>query len=417
MRLHVIDFLENSLTLFLLAAFVGGVYFALNSLLNRNAIGPLGQRRFKRQPLVSVLIPCRNEEQHIASCMQAFLDQSYSNIEILILNDHSEDDSARILSDYASRHDKLTIIQGEKLPEGWTGKNWACHQLYERSKGEVLLYCDADTDIDPELVRDAVSEFEFHGLGFLTIFPQRNSVNLFDRWIWSFTSWVIASWVPLWLAYQTRARLFAVGFGQFLMLRRSAYDAIGGYEGLRSNSLDDFEIARRIQGAGIDWRVYSGSGRLTTESYRSTKETVDGYGKSIFPALGRNGLILLFAWLFLANLTWTPVLVLIFESLHWITLTTDQLQLASLSVAAVLISWAAAAVKLKINIITTVLYPIAITSVLYTAIASYITIRRGTMKWKDRLIRDTDSVISYESAEDGESLGDVSETSTGKPEP
>ena len=165
------------------------------------------------------------------------------------------------------------------------------------------------------------------------------------------------------------------------MLRRSAYDAIGGYEGLRSNSLDDFEIARRIQGAGIDWRVYSGSGRLTTESYRSTKETVDGYGKSIFPALGRNGLILLFAWLFLANLTWTPVLVLIFESLHWITLTTDQLQLASLSVAAVLISWAAAAVKLKINIITTVLYPIAITSVLYTAIAYYITIRRGAMKW------------------------------------
>ena len=72
---------------------------------------------------------------------------------------------------------------------------------------------------------------------------------------------------------------------------------------------------------------------------------------------------------------------------------------------------------LKINIITTVLYPIAITSVLYTAIASYITIRRGTMKWKDRLIRDAVPVIGYESGEEDESLDDVSETSTGKSEP
>ena len=412
----MIDFLENSLTILLLTAFVGGVYFALNSLLNRNALSSLSRYRSTRQPLVSVLIPCRNEEEHIANCVETFLNQNYSNLEILILNDHSEDGSEKILSGYARKHDKLTIIKGKKLPEGWTGKNWACHQLYEHSKGEVLLYCDADTQVDPGLVRDAVSELEIHGLGFLTMFPQRNSVNLFDRWIWSFTSWVIASWVPLWLAYQTRMRLFAVGFGQFLMLRRSAYDSIGGYDGLRGNSLDDFEIARRIQAAGIDWRVYSGIGRLTTESYRSTKETVDGYGKSIFPALGRNGLILLFAWLFLANLTWTPVIVLILESLHWITLTTDQLQLASLCVTAVLISWAAAAVKLKINTITTVLYPIAITSVLYTAVASYITIRRGAMQWKDRVIRNTDEVLAHKPLNKDQSLDDVSDGSTGKSE-
>ena len=257
----------------------------------------------------------------------------------------------------------------------------------------MLLYCDADTQIGQDLIRDAVAELENRALGFVTIFPERKTRNTFDRWIWSFTSWVIASWVPLWLAYQTRLGVLAVGFGQFLMLRRNAYEAIGGYEALRGNSLDDFGIARRIQAAGIDWRVYSGRGRLTTASYRSTKDAIEGYGKSIFPALGGSGLTLMLAWLLLANVTWTPVILLILESLQWITISADQVQLASFCVMAILISWAAAAVKLRISALTTLLYPIAITCVLYTAVTSYIGIRRGTMTWKDRTIGETDDVV------------------------
>ena len=417
MFLIVIDFLENSLTILLLTAFGGGIFFAFNSILNRQGLCSLSDSAPKRQPLVSVLIPCRNEEEHIASCLDSFLAQNYCNLEILILDDHSNDDSAIILANYENKYENLTILKGKELPEGWTGKNWACHQLYEHSQGEILLYCDADTKADSSLIKNAISELELKRLGFLTIFPQRNMINLFDRAVWSFTSWVIASWIPLWLAYKTRIRFFAVGFGQFLMLRRSAYEAVGGYDSLRNRSLDDFEIARRIQLAGIDWRVYRSIGRLTTESYKSTKETVDGYGKSIFPALGANGLVLVVAWLFLANLAWTPVIVLILESLDWITVTSNQLQLASLAVIAVLSSWAFSAVNLRINTIAVLLYPISISTVLYTAIASYITIRRGVMRWKDRIIRNTDELGDYQISEETESLEDVSETSTGKSEP
>ena len=177
------------------------------------------------------------------------------------------------------------------------------------------------------------------------------------------------------------------------MLRRNAYEAIGGYEALRGNSLDDFEIARRIQAAGIDWRVYSSGGRLTTASYQSTKDAIEGYGKSIFPVLGGNGLTLLLVWLLLANVTWTPVILLILESLQLITITTDQLQLASFCVMAILISWAAAVAKLRISALTTLLYPIAITSVLYAAVTSYLGIRRGTMTWKDRIIGETGELM------------------------
>ena len=384
---------DNVLTLLLLVAFACAVCFAANGLFNHNALRRVAIGRTRQRPLVSILIPCRNEQEHIAACLDSILEQKYSPLEILVLNDHSEDKSADILSHYANSHDNVTIIQGNSLPEGWTGKNWACHQLYVASRGDVLLYCDADTQIGQDLIRDAVAELENRALGFVTIFPERKTRNAFDRWIWSFTSWVIASWVPLWLAYQTRLGVLAVGFGQFLMLRRNAYEAIGGYEALRGNSLDDFGIARRIQAAGIDWRVYSGRGRLTTASYRSTKDAIEGYGKSIFPALGGSGLTLMLAWLLLANVTWTPVILLILESLQWITISADQVQLASFCVMAILISWAAAAVKLRISALTTLLYPIAITCVLYTAVTSYIGIRRGTMTWKDRTIGETDDVM------------------------
>ena len=404
--------LDNVVTLLLLVAFACAVCFAANGLFNHNALSRLATGSTRQRPLVSILIPCRNEQEHIATCLESILEQKYSHLEILVLDDHSEDESAKILSRYANEHDSITIVQGSSLPEGWTGKNWACHQLYAASGGDVLLYCDADTQIGQDLIRDAVAELESRALGFVSIFPERKSTNVFDRWIWSFTSWVIASWVPLWLAYQTRVGVLAVGFGQFLMLRRNAYESIGGYEALRGNSLDDFEIARRIQTAGIDWRVYSSGGRLTTAGYRSTKDALDGYGKSIFPALGGNGLTLLLAWLLLANVTWTPVILLILESLQWITITTDQLQLASFCVMAMLITWAAAAVKLRISTLTTLLYPIAITSVLYTAVTSYLGIRRGTMTWKDRIISETDEVVMHDPQGTEEPRDPASDTPT-----
>ncbi len=405
------------ITILLLTASVSSAYCLINSFLNRNAITGLRNSRLHRQPLVSVLIPCRNEQDHISSCIDAFLAQEYKAVEILILDDHSEDRSAGILSKYAQENDNIKIIRGKLLPDGWTGKNWACHQLYESSAGDVLLYCDADTKIGVHLLRDAVATLESQSLGFVTIFPNRESQNIFDRWIWAFTSWVVASWIPLWAAYQTRIGILGVGFGQFLMLRRTAYEAIGGYEAFRGNSLDDFEIGRRVQANGINWRVYRGMERLTTASYGSTKDAVEGYGKSIFPALGRNGLILLLAWLFLANMTWTPVALLILESLGIIRITTDQLQLASFCIMAILISWASAAVKLKISILNTVFYPIAITAVLYTAIRSYLGIRRGTIVWKDRAIAEKAESISLEGSNVvNTSIDSVTNTSAGNSE-
>ena len=402
--------LDNVVTLLLLAAFACAVCFAANGLFNHFALSRLATGKTRQRPLVSILIPCRNEQEHIAACLDSILKQKYSHLQILILDDHSEDESANILSRYANEYDNVTIIQGSSLPEGWTGKNWACHQLYVASRGDVLLYCDADTQIGRDLIQDAVAELENRALGFVSIFPQRKSTNVFDRWIWSFTSWVIASWVPLWLAYQTRLGVLAVGFGQFLMLRRNAYESIGGYEALRGNSLDDFEIARRIQAAGIDWRVYSSGGRLTTAGYRSTKDAIEGYGKSIFPVLGRNGLTLFLAWLLLANVTWTPVILLTLEALQLITITPDQLQLASFCVMAILISWAAAAVKLRISALTTLLYPVAITFVLYAAVTSYLGIRFGTMIWKDRIISKTDDAMVQDPHVPKEHLDPASDT-------
>ena len=126
--------LDNVLTLLLLAAFVCAVCFAANGLFNHNALSRLATGSTRQRPLVSILIPCRNEQEHIEACLDSILEQKYSHLEILVLDDHSEDESANILSRYANEYDNVTIIQGSSLPEGWTGKNWACHQLYVASE-------------------------------------------------------------------------------------------------------------------------------------------------------------------------------------------------------------------------------------------------------------------------------------------
>jgi chlorobactene glucosyltransferase len=122
-------------------------------------------------PLTSILIPARNEEVSIRDCVVSLLEQDYPNIEIIVLDDHSTDNTAKILSELAITTSKLKIIEGKEIPPGWLGKNWACNQLGELSQGSILLFTDADTHHEPKAVREAVSTMIAQRLDFLSALP------------------------------------------------------------------------------------------------------------------------------------------------------------------------------------------------------------------------------------------------------
>src|SRR4030042_634333 len=137
----------------------GLILFALNLILNLKAL-----RRPRRNsvlpasaPLVSVLVPARNEEENIEACLQSLQKQDYPNFEVLVLDDNSRDRTAEIVSRIAASSNRIQLLRGSPLPHGWAGKPFACYQLAQEAKGEWLLFVDADTTSASHMVRRVVA--------------------------------------------------------------------------------------------------------------------------------------------------------------------------------------------------------------------------------------------------------------------
>ena len=114
---------------------------------------------FTESPFISILVPARNEERLIQACIESLVLQEYDNFEVIVLNDNSTDKTGDILHTMSQQYSHLRIIKGKELPEGWVGKNYACHTLSLEAKGEYLLFTDADTIHNPDMLCSAMSLF------------------------------------------------------------------------------------------------------------------------------------------------------------------------------------------------------------------------------------------------------------------
>ena len=125
------------------------------------------------EPRVSILVPARNEEGEIGDCLRSLLHQTHGDVEIVVLDDRSTDRTAAIVR--AVGGDRVRLIGGEELPEGWTGKNWACHQLAQAATGDVLCFVDADTHLAPDAVASVVSTLVTHDVGLVAVMLRSDS--------------------------------------------------------------------------------------------------------------------------------------------------------------------------------------------------------------------------------------------------
>ena len=364
-------------------------YFLLVTVTNIPYIKRLRRSNLIQSPLVSVLIPCRNEELKIVECVTSIVNQNYKNIEIVTLNDCSDDETGKILSELQLKYKKVVAINGKPLPEGWIGKNWACHQLVNYASGKFLLFCDADVTYDSTLIHDAIANIQENKSKFITLFPSRNTSSITDKFVWSFAGWTLNSWLPLFFAYRTKISFLSVGFGQFLLIDKDTYFSIGGHKAFKGTSLDDFELARAIQKSGVKWFVGVGAGRVITSGYRGFFESIKGHGRSIMPVFHNRSILMFFFWLLLLNTMWSPIAVLII-SLVGINVPKENVQIAALSTAFIGISWLMSVIKIKISFFAALFYPLAIASVLMAAISSYVSVKRKSVEWKGRSINEYD---------------------------
>ena len=342
-------------------------------------------------PLVSIIVPARNEAHNIAQCIATLLDSEYPRREIIVVDDGSVDGTGDIARALAERSDgAVHVIDGAPLPEGWFGKPWACWQGYHAARGEVLLFVDADTRQQPELIGHAVGALEAERADLVTVLPRQRLRTFWERAVMPQLLLTIMMRYPSagWVNRARRPR-DVIANGQFIMVRRSAYEEVGGHEAVRHEVAEDLRLAQHFVARGKKLFLAHARELMETRMYRSLAEIVEGWTKNL--ALGSRHVVEpwlapVAPWLVAAALLlfWcAPPLVLVAWPLGFVSGHTGVW--AGGATALSLLGWAMAYAGLRVRPTNAPLYPLG------AAIAAWIFIRSalrgGRVRWKGREYR------------------------------
>jgi chlorobactene glucosyltransferase len=192
------------------------------------------------QPLITVIIPAKNEENNIGMCVSSLKAQDYKNFEILVINDNSTDKTEEILKKINVSY----INNTTKTPEGWTGKNFALSCGAPKAQGEWLLFTDADTRHEPHCLSSVMTHIQKNQLDFLTLLPRCLADSFFENLIQPLAMAFLGLWFPIKKINDANSSVYFAN-GQFLMIKRNLYEKIGGHSAVREAFLEDFALAKR----------------------------------------------------------------------------------------------------------------------------------------------------------------------------
>ncbi len=320
---------------------------------------------------VSILIPMRNEAENVDGVLTAVAASTLiPDFEILILDDHSEDSTAALLRGFPG----ATTYAGIDLPEGWLGKNFACHQLVTHSKGEYLVFIDADVRVSGSAIAAAIAYMDSLGWDFISPYPRQIAVTFFERLIQPLLQWSWLAAVPLRFAERAKFPSMIIANGQFMIVKRQPYIAAGGHKAIRHEVLDDLELARLLVKSGFKGGVADASDVAACRMYTTQSELFDGYTKSLWRAFGSPiGALAMSLFLFL-----TGVLPLLLALAGYRT--------AWLGYFLIVLSRYVAALRTRSTPSTALLHPLAIVTLIYLIIKSWYQKSTGQLTWRGRSV-------------------------------
>ncbi len=251
----------------------------------RNAIPKLPESdQSLTLPRLSVVVPARDEASGIGRAVESLLAQDYPDLEIIVVDDRSTDETGAVLTNLAARDSRIRAIRVDQLPAGWLGKNHALWRGAERASGEWLLFTDADIVFARGALRRAVGYAVAEALDHLTLAPRLVARGLALR---AFLAFFAYAFIALWGAYLANdpKSTRGVGIGAFNLVRRSAYERIGTMRALSLRPDDDIRLGRRLRGFGFRQRVLNGNDLLSVEWYPSLRAAIAGLEKSMYSSM------------------------------------------------------------------------------------------------------------------------------------
>lgn len=232
--------------------------------------------------MVSIIVPSRNESTNLPVLLDSLLATRYAPIEIVVVDDRSTDDTASVAREYAARDPRVRLVEGAELPAGWFGKPWACVQGYREARGDLLLFTDADTRHAPELLGRAVAALEGEGTDLVTVIGRLVCGSFWERVIQPIIFALLSiRFTPAAVNGARRARE-VIANGQFILVTRASYEAIGTHEAVRTEVAEDLALAQTYFRAGRRVFLAYADEYLATRMYTDLAGMVEGWSKNVY---------------------------------------------------------------------------------------------------------------------------------------
>jgi len=336
-------------------------------------------------PLVSVLIPARNEEKNIRRIINSMIRQDYPNLEILVLDDNSTDATGRIVEGFVKKDSRVKLIQGSPLPQGWKGKCFACHQLSKIAKGSYFVFTDADTLHYPNSISGSLAALLKDNVDVTSVYPRQIAVTFSERMSVRFINFIILSFMPLILVKHSKSAFFSTAIGQFFLFKREAYEKCGGFESVKNEILEDINISKQVKRCGLKIMVYDGSDSIFCRMFTNLPDVIKGFSRFIYAAFDCNFLMEIIAVSFIALIFMVPFVLLpigifIFD---W------PASIISINIIQIFLIFTIKfilAIRFKERILDVFFTPAAIAFVYFLALNSFKQSKLGKgVDWKDRI--------------------------------
>ena len=369
-----------------------GAYFFIISLINKIWLEKETQdATITDGPMISVLIPARDEEVHIGPCIESLLSQTYKNYEILVINDNSTDNTKAILEDLENKNpEKLRVFDGKPLAEDWNGKPYALHQLVEHAKGEYLLLTDADTIHSSKSVSIAASNMVYHKVDFLSGYIKQQMGTLGEKVTIPLMYMMSFFIIPLWVCKWGKSSILATAVGQYICIKKDTFIKTGGFEQVKNVTTEDVFLARSMKLQGAKTVFIDLNNAAVCRMYYSYKSCLKGISKNIYDFYNKKAILLFLSIFGVGVYLAAPPFVTIYLTIqHFFLGRANLYALVAFWINLILMyfAWLFVFINQKINKRYALLYPLFFINLIFIAFHSWLSAftKKGHV-WKGRIV-------------------------------
>lgn len=324
---------------------------------------------------VSILIPARNEEKNISDLLHNLTSLKDVITEIIVLDDNSADNTYAAASGFAQKYPYIRVLYGAPLPDGWLGKNFACHQLAQAAESEYFLFLDADVRIQSGAVSGMIREMASEDISFASVFPTQKMNSFGEKLLVPMMNWLLLTFLPLRFVYTKNNPAFAAANGQMLCIHRQAYNTLGGHEAVRKNPVEDMALIRKAKKSGLRCKTYTGGEMVSCTMYDSLPSAINGFSKNFYPGFEINAFLFLFLLLFMFFVFLVPFITLYFSV--WFTLPVLLIVFQRMVISRI---------SHQPVVFNSLFHPAQTAIMLFTGIRSVILSKRRKISWKGRTL-------------------------------